>query len=70
MYKILKEEKQPLRKILKIYRQSKCICGSNIKMRKCHNQVWQGIKKIKLLTFSSILESYPSQKRRISKNYK
>ena len=50
MYKILREEKQSLRKNLKIYRQSKCICGSNIKMRKCHSQVWQGIKKIKFLT--------------------
>ena len=50
MYKVLKEEKQSLRKIFKIYRQSKCICGSNIKMRKCHNHVWQGIKKIKILT--------------------
>lgn len=50
IYKILKNEKQSLRKILKTYRQSKCICGSNIKMRKCHNHVWQGIKKIKSLT--------------------
>jgi len=52
MYKILKEEKQSLRKILQTYRQNKCICGSNIKMRKCHNHVWHAIKKIKNLTYS------------------
>jgi len=60
MYKILKDEKQSLRKILKLYRQSQCLCGSNIKMRKCHNGIWQGIKKIKFLTCLRIIKFHPT----------
>lgn len=47
VFNILKSENVSLRKILRVYRQSTCLCGSNLKMRKCHNRIWNGIKKSK-----------------------
>lgn len=61
MYNILVKSKIPVRKILMYYRQSKCLCQESKdktktkgKIRNCHNQAWQGIKKIKELTFQKI----------------
>lgn len=53
IYKILKMNNISLRKILSLYRQSKCICGEKkskveSKIRKCHNKAWVGIVKIKV----------------------
>jgi hypothetical protein len=53
IYKILKMNNISLRKILSLYRQSKCICGEKkskveSKIRKCHNKAWSGIVKIKV----------------------
>lgn len=53
IYKILKMNNISLRKILSLYRQSKCICGEKkskveSKIRKCHNKAWNGIVKIKV----------------------
>ncbi len=41
--------KEELLKAILTNRQSKCLCGSNKKLRKCHPLVFEGIKKIKQL---------------------
>lgn len=53
IYRILKTNNISLRKVLSLYRQSKCLCGekkskTESKIRKCHNKAWIGIVKIKI----------------------
>lgn len=63
IYKILKEQNKPLRKMLSIYRQSYCFCDdkskskSKRKIRNCHNGAWQGIKKIRKLLCERVHKS-------------
>ena len=61
VYNILKKNNIPLRKLISIYRQNKCICDesknknkSESKFRNCHKRSWQGIKKIRALTCAKI----------------